>query len=42
MGGVANDAPREAPVYYDVKGGTTFATVTTEGGGSRGVRPMES
>ena len=35
-GGVADDAPREAPAYYDVEGGTTFATVTTEGGGSRG------
>ncbi len=35
-GGVADDAPREAPAYYDFEGGTTFATVTTEGGGSRG------
>ena len=35
-GGVADDAPREAPAYYNVKGGTTFATATTEGGGSRG------
>ena len=32
-GGVANDAPREAPGYYGVKGGTTFATATMEGGG---------
>ena len=35
MGWVADDAPREAPAYYDVKGDTTFATVTTEGGWSR-------
>ncbi len=35
-GGVANDAPREVPAYYNVEGGTTFATATTEGGGLRG------
>ena len=35
-GGVTDDAPREAPAYYDVEGGTTFATTTTEGGGLRG------
>ena len=35
-GGVANNAPREVPAYYNVEGGTTFATATTEGGGSRG------
>ena len=35
-GRVANDAPREAPGYYGVKGGTMFATATMEGGGSRG------
>ena len=33
---VANDALREAPAYYDVEGGTMFATATTEGGRSRG------
>ena len=35
-GGVANNASREEPVYHEVKGGMTFATVTTEGGRSRG------
>ena len=35
-GGVTDDAPREAPANYDVKGGTTFATATTEGGVSGG------
>ena len=35
-GGVTDNAPREAPAYYDVKGGTTLATATTKGGASRG------
>ena len=34
-GGIADNAPREAPAYYDVEGGTTFTTMTMEGGGLR-------
>ena len=33
--GVIKDAPREAPAYYDIEGGTKFATAMTEGGGLR-------
>ena len=35
MGGVADNAAREAPVYYVVKAGATFATAMMEEGGSR-------
>ena len=35
-GRVADNALREAPAYYNVEGGTTFATVTMEEGGLRG------
>ena len=36
MGGVAGDALRETLAYYDVEGGTRFATATAEGGGRGG------